>query len=189
MVAYTAISKRDDEGYLYIVDRKKTWCDGRMNVFPPVEDASRHQRLQTPPCLECGYKWGEAVTRRRGASRHASGCGGSPGARRERKGPIKHLSKFFSCKLAYNGLGKIDKKALRATYGNSGKPMVLTDLDCQRCLQGKLVFVTGGGSVSTWASRKASRPWGQHRDLRQDAERLETAAANCLPWERGCRRR
>ncbi len=116
------VAIRDKQGFLYIVDRTKDLIiTGGFNIYPrEVEDAlSSH-----PSVLMAGVigvpdpKWGEAVKAfvklREGCSveaeelqEHVKACRGAPWAPK---------SVEFMEQLPLTGLGKLDRKALRAPY-------------------------------------------------------------------------
>jgi fatty-acyl-CoA synthase len=116
------MARRDADGYLYIVDRSKDMIiSGGFNVYPrEVEDV-----LATHPAVASSAvvgvpdeKWGEAVRAlvvlRAGASATAEEL---MALVRERKGPV-HTPKAidFVDALPVTGLGKLDKKTIRARY-------------------------------------------------------------------------
>jgi len=116
------MARRDDEGYYYIVDRKKDMViTGGFNVFPrEVEDVlATHSSVAMAAVIGVpDDRWGEAVT---------AFVVARPGAQivaddliqlvRDRKGGVyapKSLHVVDTIPLT--GLGKPDKKALRARY-------------------------------------------------------------------------
>jgi fatty-acyl-CoA synthase len=121
------VAVRDMDGFLRIVDRKKDMIvTGGFNVFPrEVEDI-----LSTHPAVRAvsvfgvpDEKWGEAV--KAAVVLH-------PGASvdavtlialvREKKGPVQApKSVEFIDALPLSGLGKPDKKALRARFSTAAK--------------------------------------------------------------------
>lgn len=120
------IGRFDEEGYLYIVDRKKDMVvSGGFNVYPrEVEDA-----LTTHPAVAMAAviglpdpKWGEAVT---------AVIVLRPGAAATEEDLIAHVKElkgsllapkrvFFTESLATTSVGKVDKKALRERYRREG---------------------------------------------------------------------
>jgi fatty-acyl-CoA synthase len=116
------LARRDDAGYLYIVDRSKDMIvSGGFNVFPrEVEDV-----LTTHPAVAAAGvigvpddTWGEAVKAvvvlRPGMHVEAAEL---IALVREAKGPVQApKSVDFVASLPLTGLGKPDKKALRAKY-------------------------------------------------------------------------
>lgn len=116
------IGRADDEGRLYIVDRKKDMIvTGGFNVYSrEVEDAiSRHPDVAVAAVFGVpDPKWGEAVTalvvRRPGAQVQAEELQRQV---RAQKGPThtpKHIE--FVDELPTTSLGKVDKKSLRARF-------------------------------------------------------------------------
>ncbi len=112
----------DDEGYLYVVDRKKDMIvTGGFNVFSrEVEDAiSAHPAVAAVAVIGVpDPRWGEAVhalvTRRPGAGVEADEL---IALVRERKGPVfAPKAVEFVDALPVTGTGKVDKKVLRAPY-------------------------------------------------------------------------
>ncbi|MEO8059435.1 MAG: AMP-binding protein [Burkholderiales bacterium] len=112
----------DDRGYLYIVDRKKDMVvTGGFNVYPrDVEDviASHPAVAQVTVIGVPDPKWGEAVMA-------VVVCKGGLSVSgdelmqlvKARKGPVQAPKKIvFVDRLPLTGLGKVDKKALRAPY-------------------------------------------------------------------------
>jgi len=116
------LARRDDAGFLYIVDRSKDMIvSGGFNVFPrEVEDV-----LTTHPAVAAAGvigvpddTWGEAVKAvvvlRPGMHVEAAEL---IALVREAKGPVQApKSVDFVASLPLTGLGKPDKKALRAAY-------------------------------------------------------------------------
>lgn len=116
------IARADERGYLYIVDRKKDMIvSGGFNVFPrEVEDVlSSHPDVAMAAVIGVPHpKWGEAVTALIVAK---------PGKRpsgeslielvKQRKGGTHAPKRIeFVDSLPLTGVGKVDKKALRAKY-------------------------------------------------------------------------
>ncbi len=116
------MARRDAAGYLYIVDRSKDMIiSGGFNVYPrEVEDAlTQHPAVAAAAVVGVpDAKWGEAVhalvVLRPGASVAA---GELIALVRERKGAV-HAPKAidFVDTLPVTGLGKLDKKAIRARF-------------------------------------------------------------------------
>jgi len=116
------MARADADGYLYIVDRSKDLIiSGGFNVYPrEVEDA-----LATHPAVASAAvigipdpKWGEAVKAcvvlRAGANVSAEEL---IALVRDAKGPVQAPKSIdFIDALPVTGLGKLDKKALRARY-------------------------------------------------------------------------
>jgi fatty-acyl-CoA synthase len=116
------VARRDEEGYLYIVDRKKDMIiSGGFNIFPrEVEDVlSSHPGVAAAAVIGVpDEKWGEAVkaviVRRPGSD---VGADELAALVKEHKG-AHHSPKSidFADSIPVSPLGKPDKKALRATY-------------------------------------------------------------------------
>lgn len=116
------LARRDAQGYLYIVDRSKDMIiSGGFNVFPrEVEDViSRHPGVAAVAVIGVpDEKWGETVTAVVVCRPNVA----VPAAElqslvKEHKGAV-HTPKrvHFVEQLPVTGLGKLDKKALRAQY-------------------------------------------------------------------------
>ncbi len=123
------VAREDEDGFWFIVDRVKDMIvTGGFNVFPrEVEDVV----AEHPAIAQVGVigtpdeKWGEAVTAvvvlRPGAPADDAAIerltGEIQAAVREKKGPV-HVPKqvIVAASLPMTGLGKPDKKALRAQY-------------------------------------------------------------------------
>ncbi|MGE5129090.1 MAG: AMP-binding protein [Sphingomonadaceae bacterium] len=116
------LARRDADGFIYIVDRSKDMIiTGGFNVYPrEVEDVLTHHPAVAAAAVigVPDAKWGEAVK---------AVVVLKPGARaqaeelialvREHKGPVQApKSVEFADALPLTGLGKLDKKALRAKY-------------------------------------------------------------------------
>ncbi len=116
------MARRDADGYLFIVDRSKDMIiSGGFNVYPrEVEDVlSQHPAVASAAVVGVpDDKWGEAVRAlvvlRAGASVPAEEL---IALVRERKGSV-HAPKAvdFVDALPVTGLGKLDKKAIRARF-------------------------------------------------------------------------
>ena len=116
------MARRDADGYLYIVDRSKDMIiSGGCNVYPrEVEDAlSMHPAVAASAVVGVpDAKWGEAVRAlvvlRPGAAASADEL---MALVRERKGAV-YTPKLidFVAALPMTGLGKLDKKAIRAGF-------------------------------------------------------------------------
>lgn len=116
------VAVRDDEGYFYIVDRTKDMIiSGGFNIYPrEVEDA-----LMSHPAVASAAvigvpddKWGEAVkgfvVLKPGAN---SGVAELQAHVKEKRGaPWSPKTIDFVESIPVTGLGKIDRKALRAPY-------------------------------------------------------------------------
>jgi fatty-acyl-CoA synthase len=116
------IARMDERGYLFILDRKKDMIvSGGFNIFPrEVEDVlSQHAQIAMVAVVGVpDDKWGEAVTAvivpREGAQPDPDELIALVKAR---KGPA-HAPKqvHFVRQLPMTGVGKVDKKALRASF-------------------------------------------------------------------------
>ena len=118
------IGRLDDDGFLYIVDRKKDMVvSGGFNVFPrQVEDV-----LLGHPAVRAG-RGDRHPARRSGARRSTPSSSSSPaprstdrGAHRPREGRARRASprprpSTSSTELPVNPAGKVDKKTLRAPF-------------------------------------------------------------------------
>jgi fatty-acyl-CoA synthase len=116
------IARADERGYLYIVDRKKDMIvSGGFNIFPrEVEDVlSSHPDVAMASVIGVPHpKWGESVT-----AVVVAKAGTEPSAEslidlvKQQKGAT-HAPKQveFVDSLPLTGVGKVDKKALRAKY-------------------------------------------------------------------------
>ena len=116
------MARRDADGYLYIVDRSKDMIiSGGFNVYPrEVEDAlSLHPAVASAAVVGVpDAKWGEAV---RALVVLRPGASVSPeelmAMVRERKGAVYTPKAIdFVDALPVTGLGKLDKKAIRAQF-------------------------------------------------------------------------
>jgi len=116
------LARRDDDGFLYIVDRSKDMIiSGGFNVYPrEIEDVlTAHPAVAAAAVIGVpDEKWGEAVKAvvvlKSGAQAHAEEL---IALVRERKGVVyAPKSLDFADSLPVTGLGKPDKKALRARY-------------------------------------------------------------------------
>jgi fatty-acyl-CoA synthase len=116
------IARRDEQGYMFILDRKKDMIvSGGFNVFPrEVEDViAAHADVAVVAVIGVpDEKWGEAVT-----AVVVPKPGAKPDARelielvKQRKGST-HAPKQvqFVDQLPMTGVGKVDKKVLRAKF-------------------------------------------------------------------------
>ncbi|KPK07114.1 MAG: acyl-CoA synthetase [Betaproteobacteria bacterium SG8_39] len=116
------MARCDADGFIYIVDRSKDLIiTGGFNVFPrEVEDVlTRHPAVAAAAVIGVpDEKWGEAV---KAVVVLKAGAAVAPEALialvREHKGPVQApKSVDFVDALPVTGLGKPDKKALRARY-------------------------------------------------------------------------
>lgn len=122
------LAHRDEDGFYYIVDRKKDMViSGGFNVYPrEIEDVlSAHPDVAAVAVIGIpDAKWGEAVT-----AVVVPHAGRDPKAEdlmdlvRERKGPV-HTPKtvVFVETLPLTSLGKTDKKALRQRFSATPAP-------------------------------------------------------------------
>jgi fatty-acyl-CoA synthase len=119
------VAREDDDGFWYIVDRTKDMIvTGGFNVFPrEVEDVV----AEHPAVAQVGVigvpdeRWGEAVTAivvlREGAELTDEVVREIKDAVKERKGAVQAPKQVIATDaLPLTGLGKPDKKALRAQY-------------------------------------------------------------------------
>ena len=116
------VARRDAEGYLHIVDRTKDLIiSGGFNIFPrEVEDAL----MSHPAVVLAGVigvpddKWGEAVkalvTVREGMAVEAAEL--QAHVKAVRGAPWSPKSIDFVSEIPLTGLGKLDRKAMRAPY-------------------------------------------------------------------------
>ncbi|TMD52173.1 MAG: acyl-CoA synthetase [Chloroflexi bacterium] len=116
------IGVRDEEGFFYIVDRKKDMIvSGGFNVFPREIEDVLGQHPAVSACAVIGVpdeKWGEAV---RALVVLRPGAKAEPeeliALVRERKGPVYAPKAVeFIESLPLTPVGKADKKVLRARY-------------------------------------------------------------------------
>ena len=116
------MARRDADGYLYIVDRSKDMIiSGGFNVYPrEVEDAlSQHPAVASSAVVGVpDEKWGEAVRAlvvlKPGQQATASEL---MALVREKKGAVYTPKAIdFVDALPVTGLGKLDKKAIRAQF-------------------------------------------------------------------------
>jgi fatty-acyl-CoA synthase len=116
------IGVRDDDGFFYIVDRKKDMIvTGGFNVFPrEIEDVlASHPAVSTAAVIGVPDEhWGEAVMAlvvlRPGATAEAAEL---VALVREKKGPISAPKTLeFVASLPMTPVGKADKKVLRAPF-------------------------------------------------------------------------
>lgn len=124
------IARRDADGYLYIVDRKKDMIvTGGFNVFPrEVEDVlSAHPAVSAAAVIGVpDDKWGEAVKAvvvlRSGREVAVEEL---QALVKERKGAVYTPKSIdFADSIPLSPLGKPDKKALRAQYWTDGARQV-----------------------------------------------------------------
>jgi fatty-acyl-CoA synthase len=121
------VAVRDEEGYLFIVDRTKDMIiSGGFNIYPrEVEDAlMAHPAVASAAVIGIpDEKWGEAVTAfvvlKPGANAGAAELQAHVKERRGAPWSPKTVSVVDS--IPVTGLGKIDRKALRAPYWEGRK--------------------------------------------------------------------
>jgi fatty-acyl-CoA synthase len=121
------VARADDEGRLYIVDRKKDMIvSGGFNVYPrEIEDAlSAHPGVSMAAVIGVpDEKWGESVfalvVRRHGVDISEQELTALVKARKGSLHTPKQIS--FVNALPQTPLGKIDKKAIRAAYWTEQK--------------------------------------------------------------------
>ncbi|WP_316204423.1 AMP-binding protein [Bradyrhizobium sp. SZCCHNS3051] len=124
------IARRDDRGYMYILDRKKDMIvSGGFNIFPREIEDVLTQHADVAMCAVVGVpddKWGEAVTAivvpRAGAQIDAAELIELVKARKGSAHAPKSIS--FVKELPMTGVGKVDKKVLRARFWEGRGRMV-----------------------------------------------------------------
>ncbi|WP_315783389.1 MULTISPECIES: AMP-binding protein [unclassified Bradyrhizobium] len=124
------IARRDERGYMYILDRKKDMIvSGGFNIFPREIEDVLTQHADVAICAVVGVpddKWGEAVTAivvpRAGAQPDATELIELVKARKGSAHAPKRIE--FVTELPVTGVGKIDKKVLRARYWEGRGRMV-----------------------------------------------------------------
>ncbi len=113
---------RDKDGYLYIVDRTKDMIiSGGFNIYPrEVEDALMAHGAVASACVigVPDEKWGEAVKAfvvlKPGANVGVAEL--QAHVKDKRGAPWSPKSIDFVANIPVTGLGKLDRKALRAPY-------------------------------------------------------------------------
>jgi len=116
------VARRDADGFLYIVDRTKDMIiSGGFNIYPrEVEDAlMSHPAVMSAAVIGVpDAKWGEAVKAfvmlRPGAAAETAAL--QAHVKERRGGPWAPKSVEIVDELPLTGLGKLDRKALRAPY-------------------------------------------------------------------------
>jgi fatty-acyl-CoA synthase len=116
------IARADERGYMFILDRKKDMIvSGGFNIFPrEVEDVlSQHAKVAMVAVVGIpDDKWGEAVTAvvvlREGARPDAQELIDLVKARKGSAHAPKHIK--FVAELPMTGVGKVDKKVLKAGF-------------------------------------------------------------------------
>jgi len=116
------VGKLDEDGFLYILDRKKDMIlSGGINVFPKdIEDVvARHEAVADVAVIGIPHeKWGETplalVVRKKGSTSSAEELRDWTNARLAKHQRIAGLE--FRDELPRNALGKVLKKELREPY-------------------------------------------------------------------------
>ena len=116
------IARRDERGYIFILDRKKDMIvSGGFNIFPrEIEDVlSQHQEVAMVAVIGVPHdKWGEAVTAvvvaREGTKPDPDELINLVKAKKGSAHAPKQIE--FVSELPMTGVGKVDKKALRAGF-------------------------------------------------------------------------
>ncbi len=116
------IARRDERGYLFILDRKKDMIvSGGFNIFPREIEDVLTQHADVAMCAVVGVpddKWGEAVTAivvpREGARPNAEELIALVKAKKGSAHAPKHIQ--FVKELPMTGVGKVDKKVLKAGF-------------------------------------------------------------------------
>jgi len=124
------IARADERGYMFILDRKKDMIvSGGFNIFPrEVEDVlSQHADVAMVAVVGIpDDKWGEAVTAivvaREGARPSADELIDLVKARKGSAHAPKHVR--FVTELPMTGVGKVDKKVLKAGFWTGRERMV-----------------------------------------------------------------
>ena len=124
------IARRDERGYMYILDRKKDMIvSGGFNIFPREIEDVLTQHSDVAMCAVVGVpddKWGEAVTAivvpRAGTQPNATELIELVKARKGSAHAPKRIE--FVAELPVTGVGKVDKKVLRARYWEGRGRMV-----------------------------------------------------------------
>jgi len=124
------IARTDERGYMFILDRKKDMIvSGGFNIFPrEVEDVlSQHADVAMVAVVGIpDDKWGEAVTAivvaREGARPDAEELIRLVKSRKGSAHAPKHIK--FVTELPMTGVGKVDKKALKAGFWAGRERMV-----------------------------------------------------------------
>ncbi|MBR1194956.1 AMP-binding protein [Bradyrhizobium sp. AUGA SZCCT0240] len=124
------IARKDERGYLFILDRKKDMIvSGGFNIFPrEVEDVlSQHADVAMVAVVGVpDDKWGEAVTAvvvaREGAKPNADELINLVKTKKGSAHAPKHIQ--FVKELPMTGVGKVDKKVLKAGFWTGRDRMV-----------------------------------------------------------------
>jgi fatty-acyl-CoA synthase len=124
------IARKDERGYMFILDRKKDMIvSGGFNIFPREVEDVLTQHADVAMCAVVGIpddKWGEAVTAvvvpREGARPNADELIAMVKARKGSAHAPKQIQ--FVTELPMTGVGKVDKKMLRAKFWAGKERMV-----------------------------------------------------------------
>lgn len=124
------IARKDERGYMFILDRKKDMIvSGGFNIFPrEVEDVlSQHADVAMVAVVGVpDDKWGEAVTAvvvaREGTAPNADELIGLVKAKKGSAHAPKQIE--FVKELPMTGVGKVDKKVLKARFWTGRDRMV-----------------------------------------------------------------
>jgi fatty-acyl-CoA synthase len=116
------IARKDERGYMFILDRKKDMIvSGGFNIFPREVEDVLSQHADVAMCAVVGVpddKWGEAVTAvvvaRKGARLDPDELIALVKARKGSAHAPKQVQ--FVKELPMTGVGKVDKKVLRARF-------------------------------------------------------------------------
>jgi fatty-acyl-CoA synthase len=116
------IARTDERGYLFILDRKKDMIvSGGFNIFPREVEDVLSQHADVAMCAVVGVpddKWGEAVTAvvvaREGARPNPDELISLVKARKGSAHAPKQIQ--FVKELPMTGVGKVDKKVLKARF-------------------------------------------------------------------------
>jgi fatty-acyl-CoA synthase len=124
------IARRDERGYMFILDRKKDMIvSGGFNIFPREVEDVLTQHADVAMCAVVGVpddKWGEAVTAivvaREGTRPNAEELIALVKAKKGSAHAPKHIQ--FVKELPLTGVGKVDKKVLKASFWAGRERMV-----------------------------------------------------------------
>jgi fatty-acyl-CoA synthase len=124
------IARADERGYMFILDRKKDMIvSGGFNIFPREVEDVLSQHVDVAMCAVVGVpddKWGEAVTAvvvaREGTRPNAEELINLVKAKKGSAHAPKHIK--FMTELPMTGVGKVDKKVLKASFWSGRDRMV-----------------------------------------------------------------
>jgi len=124
------IARQDERGYMFILDRKKDMIvSGGFNIFPREVEDVLTQHADVAMCAVVGIpddKWGEAVTAvvvaREGAKPDPDELINLVKARKGSAHAPKQIQ--FVTELPMTGVGKVDKKVLKARFWAGRERMV-----------------------------------------------------------------